>query len=113
MLSTTSEEGYVETIRQFLETHAMDGIVCTEYAPARALYTVASQMGIVLGRDIRACCLDEDALATTSFFFTHMRQDELTIARKAAELILQLLEGKRLPQKDIRVPAIFRQGQTT
>ena len=113
MLTTASEESHIETIRAFLETHTMDGIVCTEYALARALYTVASQMGIVLGRDVRACCLDEDALATTGFFFTHMRQDELTIARRAAELLLQMLEGEKLPQQDIRVPSIFRRGQTT
>lgn len=113
MLSTVSEESYIETIRQFLTEHRVDGIVCTEYALARALYTVAGQLGIALGRELRACCIDEDALATTGYFFTHMKQDEWAIGRKAAELILQLLGGKKLPQQNIRVPAVFHQGQTT
>ena len=42
-----------------------------------------------------------------------MKQDEWAIGRKAAELILQLLGGKKLPQQNIRVPAVFHQGQTT
>ena len=113
MLSTVSEESYIETIRQFLTEHRVDGIVCTEYALARALYTVAGQLGIALGRELRACCIDEDALATTGYFFTHMKQDEWAIGQKAAELILQLLGGKKLPQQNIRVPAVFHQGQTT
>ena len=74
-----------------------------------------SGLGVLdtLGRELRACCIDEDALATTGYFFTHMKQDEWAIGRKAAELILQLLGGKKLPQQNIRVPAVFHQGQTT
>lgn len=113
ILTTAPEEDYLIAIRKFLQEQSMDGIVCTEYGLARALYTVARQMNITLGCDLRACCLDEDALATEGFFFTHMRQDELTIACKAVELMLALIGGEKIPSHDVRVPAIFHHGKTT
>ena len=58
-------------------------------------------------------CMDEDELATCGSYFTHMRQDEAGLAEKTTGILLNLLDGVRVSQNDVRVPAIFKMGKTT
>ncbi|MGN0801769.1 MAG: GntR family transcriptional regulator [Candidatus Faecivicinus sp.] len=90
-----------------------ESFVCTEFAIARSLYAAARARGLEVGRDFRACCIDEDYLAMGGFRFTHMRQDEIAVADKAVEVLLGLLDGSYAGRNDFRVPALFRMGATT
>ena len=90
-----------------------ESFVCTEFAIARSLYAAARARGLEVGRDFKACCIDEDYLAMGGFRFTHMRQDEIAIADKAVEVLLGLLDGSCAGRSDFRVPALFRMGATT
>ena len=87
-------------------------VVCTEYAIGRALYIAAARRELVLGRDFRACCIDENPETTTGPFLTHMHQDEFGIADGVVEVILGLLKDSGAPQRLIRVPAIYVEGHT-
>ena len=115
MISNAPEGCYVEAIGAYLDglQEIPDGFVCTEYAIARALYAASAARGLLPGREFRACCIDENELATRGAFFTHMRQDEQSLAQKTVEILLKLTGGAADAPKDSRVPAIFHQGQTT
>lgn len=90
-----------------------DGIVCTEFGLISALIQAAGQAEIVLGEQLKLCCIDEDYLAPRGIYVTHMKQDELMIADKAMELMTEWVNGRPPEVKDYRIPAIFRQGETT
>ena len=114
-LSYEPEKQYVDAISHFLETtpEIPSSIVCTEYAIGRALYVAACKKGLRVGEDLRVCCIDENWLSVQGFTLTHMRQDEHTIAEKAVEILLQIIQGTKHEPVNIRVPAIFHQGSST
>ena len=115
MISNDPEQRYVEAIGAYLDglPAIPDGFVCTEYAIARALYAASAARGLLPGRDFRACCIDENELATRGAYFTHMRQDEQNLARETVDILLSLLGGATDAAQDRRVPAVFHQGETT
>ena len=115
MISNDPEQRYVEAIGAYLDglPAIPDGFVCTEYAIARALYAASAARGLLPGRDFRACCIDENELATRGAYFTHMRQDEQNLARETVDILLRLLGGATDAAQDRRVPAVFHQGETT
>ncbi len=115
MISSDPEPQYVTEIGKYLDSidRLPDAMVCTEYAIGRALYSAAHARGLEPGVDFKACCMDEDELATRGSYFTHMRQDEAGLAEKTTEILLNLLNGTAGVQRDVRVPAIFRMGKTT
>ena len=114
MISNEPEYEYVSRIGDFLDgMEALpQAVVCTEYAIGRALYIAAARRELVLGRDFRACCIDENPETTTGPFLTHMHQDEFGIADGVVEVILGLLKDSGAPQRLIRVPAIYVEGHT-
>lgn len=105
---------YVARIDAFLDGMATlpDAFVCTEYAIGRALYVAASQRGLSLGVDFKACCIDENPEGTTGAYLTHMHQDERRIAESAVDVLFGLLDNPMEGQKLIRVPAYFVEGKT-
>lgn len=115
MLCSKPEIEYVKEIGEYLDSldELPESMVCTEYAIGRALYAAAEERGLKVGVDFKACCIDENALATRGSFFTHMHQDEDKIAEETVHLLLDLLNGKHPHQQDVRVPAKFFQGETT
>jgi len=91
-----------------------DGLICTEFPLARSLYEALQARGITFGeKTIRACCIDEDYEAVGGFTFTHMRQDEISIADRAVEILVRSLRGEQGEPEQIKVPAIFKLGKTT
>ena len=99
-------------IREYLEErlNELDGIVCSEYGMMKSVVQAVKDLNIKLGSDLRVCCIDEDYQASEGYYFTHMKQDERSIAKLAFKLLLQ---DDRQPAVDYLVPAIFRQGKTT
>ena len=115
MISSEPEPDFVRAVGEYLDglQTLPDGIVCTEYAIGRALYAASIERNLLPGRDFRACCIDENDLATQGFYFTHMRQNENRIAEKTVSILLELMHGDSGGPNDVRIPALFRQGSTT
>jgi DNA-binding LacI/PurR family transcriptional regulator len=70
----------------------------------------AKLLGMNIGSDLKICCIDEDYQASDGYYFTHMKQDERSIAKLALKLLIQDMVR---PAIDYVVPAIFNQGKTT
>jgi DNA-binding LacI/PurR family transcriptional regulator len=103
---------YIDHISKYFDKMKgkLDGIVCTEFGIMPALVQAARLNGIMIGTDIKVCCIDEDNLAPEGFYFTHMKQDEQAIAKFTMDL---LLHKSSLPAEDYLIPAIFQHGRTT
>ena len=106
----------VGQVREFLrgEGRALDGLICTEYSMVPMLTRAAAAEGVTLGADgLRVCCVDEDYEAPEGYRFTHVRQDEQAIARKAVEILEDRLQHGASALENCLIPGIFRQGSTT
>ncbi|MEG0743027.1 MAG: GntR family transcriptional regulator [Clostridia bacterium] len=115
LLSEAQEPAYLAHMERFLHSFEKmpDAIVLTEYALARFLYIVAAKQGMQPGKEFMACCIDEDYLSPGGYVYTHMRQDENTIAERLVEILLKLIAGEAVSLEPVWVPAIFRLGATT
>lgn len=115
MLSSEPEPQYVAGIGEYLDSlkELPDSFICTEYAIARALYAASVARNLMPGIDFKACCMDENALATQGSYFTHVRQDEARIAQKAVKILLRLIDGGTCEERDVRIQALFHMGKTT
>jgi GntR family transcriptional regulator of arabinose operon len=101
-----------ECICQYFEQTrgSLDGVVCTEYGMMSSVVQASRMLGINLGTDLKVCCIDEDYQASDGYYFTHMKQDEKSIAELALKLLIKDMVH---PAVDYVVPAIFKQGKTT
>lgn len=101
-----------ECICQYFEKTRgnLDGVVCTEYGMMSSVVQASRMLGISIGTDLKICCIDEDYQASDGYYFTHMKQDERSIAELALKLLIQDMVH---PAVDYVVPAIFKQGKTT
>lgn len=115
MVNNEPNASSVEAISRFLreEKNKLDGVVCTEYAVALALTKAAKAAGIVLGKDLKACCFDEDYLSPHGYYFTHVKQDESAIADKAVSLLIAQIQNGEIKEEDYKLAALFLKGQTT
>jgi DNA-binding LacI/PurR family transcriptional regulator len=115
MVSNEPHISSVEAITRFLneEKKMLDGIVCAEYGISLAFMKAAKAADVVPGRDLKVCCFDEDYLSPHGYYFTHVKQDEVTIADKAVSLLITQIQGGEIKEEDHRIPAIFMKGQTT
>ncbi len=115
LLSTEQDEDYIARIYRFLDSFDAlpDAFVLTEYALARLFYIVCAGRGLTIGKQVKACCIDEDDLASSGFLFTHMRQDEDAIAARVVDIFARLTAGEAVSPEPVQVSAIFRQGRST
>lgn len=115
LLSTEQDKDYLAQIDQFLDSFDVlpDAFVLTEYALARLFYTISVERGLSLGKQVKVCSIDEDDLASSGYLFTHMRQDEDTIAERVVDLFTRLTAGEAVSPEPVQVAAIFHQGRTT
>ena len=89
-------------------------LICTEYSVVPVLVKAAEEEGVVLGEGgLRVCCIDEDYEAPAGYRFTHMRQDEREIARKAVDMLEDRLQNGASSVEECLIPALFRRGSTT
>jgi DNA-binding LacI/PurR family transcriptional regulator len=107
-----AEQVDVDMICQYFEKTKgrLDGVICTEYGMMPSVVKAARSLGINIGSDLKICCIDEDYQAADGYYFTHMKQDERSIAKLALKLLIQ---EERQPAIDYVVPAVFKQGKTT
>lgn len=110
------EAAVVERIRAYLtqEASGIDGLVCTEYGIVSCLVAAADLESIAFGPDgLHVCCIDEDYLAPGGYTFTHVKQDERTIAEKTVDMMEERLRSHEPTMEDCLVPACFMQGRTS
>ncbi|QHQ59780.1 GntR family transcriptional regulator [Anaerocolumna sedimenticola] len=107
-----TEQADTECIYQYFKKAGgtLDGVVCTEYGMMSSVVQASKRLAIKIGKDLKVCCIDEDYQASDGYYFTHMKQNERSIAELAIKLFIQ---DKIHPAIDYVVPAIFNQGKTT
>ncbi len=98
---------WIRQIEEYLdENQELDGIICAEYGIARCMGKLRDKLG---ERGILAGCIDEDYLSSSGDYFTHVRQNEKEIAKKAMKLLIQKIQGeKEYRQGNYLVEGIFR-----
>lgn len=101
-------EGYLQDNRARL-----DAVICSEYGFLPHVIRTADKLGIAIPKDVSVCSIDEDYLAPGGFSFTHVRQDEAAIAKKAMSLMLSMINGKNKSVKRYQIQPIFRKGRST
>lgn len=110
------DAGICAEIEAYLRAHGqeIDALVCTEYGLVSCLTRAARAAGVLLGADgVRVCCFDEDYLAPNGYTFTHARQDEAAIARRATQMLRARIEHGEAPTEDVAIDAVFRLGTTS
>ncbi|MFD0714567.1 GntR family transcriptional regulator [Paenibacillus sp. GCM10027626] len=79
----------LETVRIFLERNAeLKAFVVSEYNLSLLLQEVLVSSGKKIPEDYQIVCFDSPGQHFGQYLFTHVRQDEREIGRKAAELVL-------------------------
>jgi DNA-binding LacI/PurR family transcriptional regulator len=106
-LPTASDDALIqrdiETLRAFiLARPSLTAFVACEFNLALLLREVLAQMKL----DREIVCFDSPDLPTARPQFTHIRQDEAMIGRRAMELLLAAIEGRTTP-RTITVPFTF------
>lgn len=107
----------IQAMQHYLENTGpkLDAIICSEYGLIPPVVRAAQAAGLSPDEDFRLCCIDEDYLSPYGYTFTHMKQDEIAIAEKSIQLLLQRIAGHAVEQEDHLIPAVFhsRPGQDT
>lgn len=79
----------IEAVRQFLERNPeITAFVVAEYNLSLLLQEVLLSMGKSIPGDCQIVCFDSPGQHFGQYLFTHVRQNEREIGRKAAELVL-------------------------
>lgn len=111
----TTAEHNIRTIAEYLREHPdIDSLVCLESGFLYDIYKACGELGLRIPEDIAVCSFDEDNGTPTGYFFTHVKQDEKSIAENAMELIDSLIRGESEGKiKNYKIPGIFKEGKTT
>lgn len=110
LLSNLPSPQAVEELAAWLREQGVpDGIVCLEYGFVPALLRALEQ--VCPGGEPRICCFDEDYLAPGGPRFTHVKQDEALIAKRAFALLRGELETGEISEEECLVPCVFREAK--
>jgi DNA-binding LacI/PurR family transcriptional regulator len=89
-----------DAIRSFVRNHeSITGFVATEYPIALILNDVLRELGRLDGTTI--ACFDAPRGRFVEPRFTHIRQDEREMGRRAVDLLLAQLDGRQTPSQSI------------
>jgi len=110
----TAEQN-IETISKYLDRNpSIDSLVCLEYGFLSDIFEACRRNGKRIPEDIAVCSIDEDSSYPAGYLFTHVKQDEEAIAKKAIELIIDMINGKNDNKiMDYKIPGTFHEGRTT
>jgi DNA-binding LacI/PurR family transcriptional regulator len=98
----------IENVVKFLNKHKdeIDGIVCAEYSLMSTILEASKRTSAEVGEKIKICCVD----GPEELDITHMKQNEVEMARKIVGLLLSQINGTTA-ETDFMVPAILVNGQ--
>lgn len=87
----------IERIRRFLEEHEeLEVVIAAEYDIAVLTEQVCRQIGIRVPEELRITCFDGPVSTYGDYAYTHVRQDEEGIGRKAVQILMNLMQGKTI-----------------
>jgi DNA-binding LacI/PurR family transcriptional regulator len=102
-------------VKDHLKSHPeISAAFAAEYPSAMLLQEAANQLGLAVPGDLSIVCFDAPRGISPLLPFTHLYQDEKTIAKIAVDTLRDLIEGENpAPAGDILVPASFVEGAST
>lgn len=103
-------EDYVVQIDGYLKRcgRNLDGVVCMEYGVLLAFLEAVKRAGGERFSHILPCSVDDVYLVPGGQQYTHVKQDESAMAKKAVEVLMKQIAGENIEQDEIKIPGIFR-----
>lgn len=103
-------EDYVIQIEEYLRKcgRNLDGVVCMEYGTLLAFLEAVRRLGEEKFSHILPCSVDDVYLVPGGYQYAHVKQDEVTMAKKAIQLLSAQIAGDKTEQGEIKIPGIFR-----
>ena len=104
-------EDYVVEIEGYLRKcgRNLDGVICMEYGLLLAFLEAVRRIGKERYTHILPCSVDDVYLVPGGSRYTHVKQDEASMARKAVEILTAQITGEKIEQDEIKIPGIFRE----
>lgn len=89
-----------ERIERFLREHRdVEAVIAAEYDIAVLTEMVCRKMGIRVPEDMAVTCFDGPLSTYGDYRYTHVRQNEEMIGRKAVEILLRLIGGEKITDR--------------
>lgn len=100
-----------ERIESFLKKHRdIEAIIAAEYDIAVLAEMVCKKIGIRVPEDLIITCFDGPLSTYGDYRYTHVRQNEEVIGRKAVEILSRLIEGEKITDR-VYVDAEIERGR--
>ncbi|MBD2867367.1 GntR family transcriptional regulator [Paenibacillus arenilitoris] len=92
----------IDTVRRFVEMNPeLAAFVVSEYNLSLILQEVLQSMGKSIPNDYQIVCFDSPGQHFGQYLFTHIRQNEREIGRKAVEVVMSRLHREETPLNHI------------
>ena len=94
--------------KYFASNPQLTAVVTLEFGLLSSLDVLMKQKNMLVPRDMSVVTFDENYDQASECFYTHIKQDEYSIGKKAIELMISHLEkGKILTGKNYKIPPVF------
>ncbi|HML45442.1 MAG TPA: substrate-binding domain-containing protein, partial [Clostridia bacterium] len=95
------------------QRYQITAVIGSEFGIAHMVKKAALRLGRRVPEDLAVCCFDEKYGYLGEFEFTHIRQDEAALARKALDVLYAMLDGKNMRRQRFVIPTHLHEGSTT
>ncbi|AGA56973.1 transcriptional regulator [Thermobacillus composti KWC4] len=103
----------IETVRRFVEGNPhLTAFVVAEYNLALIVHQALISLGKRIPEDCQIVCFDSPDEPFGNHRFTHVRQDEFAMGRKAVDLLEKLWDGEEVQMHNI-IPYRIIEGSST
>ncbi len=116
---TNEDAGYSpyheDLIAQYLtDNPEITAIVATEFQAAAHIRLAARQLGRRVPEELAIACFDSPSTKSLGWQFTHMRQDEEQMGRRAIDILREQIDGAAPSSKgSVTLPAELIHGDST
>lgn len=104
----------IEKLEQYFSANKqLTAVVSLEFGLLSDLEYLLKQRKRRIPEDVSIITFDENYDQVSEFFYTHIKQDESGIGKKAIELMLEYLEKAKTPvAKSYKIPPVFMEGKS-
>ena len=95
------------------ENPQITAVIGAEYGVAHLLRRAAAAVGRRVPEDLAICCFDEKYGYLGEYEFTHIKQDEVAIAKTALEIMQAMLDGQNMRRQNHVIATHLLEGRTT